>query len=236
MNLMGYERRALRIPPDGEQRAGCAERAVPKQNSTIRSRRWTSAGRLFLILLVAVASYLVHGHRPGSPARAGDKTEAAVPAAPKERAYHGPLPQSVIDMREMILAAVHAGDVTELKDAIAWNEIQPDFGAGNDDPIAYWKRISADGEGREVLAVLADLLALPPARLAIGRDPENMMVYVWPYLAELPPDGLRPAEEVDLYRIMPATAAKAAKDAKKWLWWRLAIGADGTWHTFRKYE
>ncbi|MCC7253407.1 hypothetical protein [Hyphomicrobium sp.] len=140
-------------------------------------------------------------------------------------------------MREQILAAVHAGDVAELKDAIEWNEIPPDFGAAaRDDPIAYWKQSSADGEGREVLAVLANLLALPPARLAIGKDPENALVYVWPYLAELPLDGLTPAEEVDLHRIMPAAAAKEAKAAKKWTWWRIAIGADGTWHTFRKYD
>ena len=147
------------------------------------------------------------------------------------------LPQSVIDMREQILAAVHAGDVAELKDAIEWNEIKPDFGEpANADAIAYWKKISADGQGREVLAVLANLLALPPARLAIGKDPENTMVYVWPYLAELPLDTLTPGEEVDLYRLMPAEQAKSMKAAKKWTWWRLAIGADGTWHTFRKYD
>ncbi len=153
-----------------------------------------------------------------------------------ERADHGGLPQSVIDMREQILAAVHAGDLSELKDAIEWNEISPDFGAdAKDDPIAYWKKHSEDGEGREVLAVIANLLSLPPARLAIGQDPENTTVYVWPYLAELPAGSLKPDEEVDLYRIMPADAAKAATTAKSWTWWRLAIGADGTWHTFRKY-
>jgi hypothetical protein len=163
--------------------------------------------------------------------------ENAVPrAVPKERAFLGALPQSVVDMREQILAAVHAGDVAELKDAIEWNEMPPDFGAANRDPIAYWKKTSADGEGREVLAVIANLLALPPARLALGKDPENTAVYVWPYLAELPADRLTPAEEVDLYRLMPPVAAKAQKSAKKWSWWRLAIGADGTWHTFRRYD
>jgi hypothetical protein len=185
--------------------------------------------------LVAAACCLVHGGVPGFPAQAGEK-EAPQRAAPKERAYHGALPQSVIDMREQILAAVHAGDVAALKDAIEWNEIKPDFGAANDDPISFWKKTSADGDGREVLAVIANLMALPPARLAIGKDPENAEVYVWPYLAELPLGGLSPAEEVDLYRIMPPAVAKAQKSAKKWSWWRLAIGADGTWHTFRKYD
>ncbi|WP_171946470.1 hypothetical protein [Hyphomicrobium sp. CS1GBMeth3] len=189
------------------------------------------------MLLVATAIYLVHGHGPTSAAHAGEKeTTSVVGDQRKERAFHGALPQSVVDMREMILAAVHAGDVGELRDAIEWNEIQPDFGEGNDDPIAYWKRVSADGEGREVLATIANLLALPPARLAIGKDPENALVYVWPYVAELPLDKLRAAEVVDLYRVMSAEEGKAARAQKKWTGWRLAIGADGTWHTFRKYD
>lgn len=234
---MGYEQRALRYDAEGGRCARNPNYAVPKHVSTMRCRRLADAGSLCVALLVMVGINLVHGHGPVTQAHAGDKSPAAgVRGVPKERAFLGALPQSVVDMREMILAAVHAGDVAELKAAIEWNEIQPDFGAGNDDPIAYWKRVSADGEGREVLAVLANLLALPPARLAIGRDPENTLVYVWPYLAELPLDGLQAAEEVDLYRAMPAEAAKGARAAKKWTWWRLAIGADGTWHTFRKYE
>lgn len=187
--------------------------------------------------LVAAALTLGNGEWPPHQALAGDKLEQSAKAAAKERAYHGALPQSVVDMREQILAAVHAGSVEELKGAIEWNEIKPDFGAaGNDDPIAYWKRVSGDGEGREVLAILANLLTLAPARLAIGRDAENALVYVWPYLAELPLDSLTPAEEVDLHRLMPAADAKAMRAAKKWTWWRVAIGADGTWHTFRKYD
>lgn len=193
-------------------------------------------------VLVAAGTCLVHALSPAPAARAGEKETPAKavpagPAAPGERAFLGALPQSVVDMRELILAAVHAGDVAELKDAIEWNEMPPDFGpAAGSDPIAHWKQLSADGAGREVLAVLADLLALPPARLAIGKDPENATVYVWPYLAELPLDSLTPAEEVDLYRLMPVAAAKALRAGKKWTWWRLAIGADGTWHTFRRYD
>ncbi len=189
-------------------------------------------------VLVTAAFCLVHAVSPGFAAGDGDKASpGAVRPAPKERAFHGALPQSVIDMREQILAAVHSGNVADLKDAIEWNEIKPDFGKdAADDPISYWRRNSADGEGREVLAVIANLLALPPARLAIGKDPENTLVYVWPYLAELPLDGLTPAEQVDLYRLMPVAAAKSMREAKKWTWWRIAIGADGTWHTFRTYD
>jgi hypothetical protein len=235
-SLMDDEQRAAGFVAEGQQSDHEPEPAVAKWDSAMPSRRPVGLGRLCVVLLVAAAFCLVHAGGPALRALAGEK-EAPARAQPKERAYHGALPQSVVDMREQILAAVQAGDVAELKDAIEWNEIKPDFGAeANADPITYWKKISADGEGREVLAVLANLLALPPARLAIGKDPENAQVYVWPYLAELPPDGLKPAEVVDLYRLMPPAAAKAQQGAKKWSWWRLAIGADGTWHTFRKYD
>jgi hypothetical protein len=140
-------------------------------------------------------------------------------------------------MRNAILAAVHAGSIDELKIAIEWNEMPPEFGdAPTSDPIGYWKKTSSDGAGREILAVLANILSMEPARLPIGRDAENNAVYVWPYLAELPLDKLTPAQEVDLYRLMPVADAKAVREDKKWRWWRLSIGADGTWLTFMKHR
>lgn len=197
-----------------------------------------TSGRLDLVLLLLAALGVVHAVWPAAAQDTAGKEapKAAAPAAPRERAYRGALPPNVEDMREQILAAVHAGEISELKDAIEWNEIKPDFGKdANEDPIAHWSKASADGHGRAVLAVLANALALPPARLALGRDPENSLVYVWPYLAELPLDALTPAEQVDLYRLMPVSEAETMIRTKKWTWWRVAIGADGTWHTFRKY-
>lgn len=239
---MGYEQRAL----DGNgSRGQCARFCVvtdPRLVSAMNPRP-APIRTLVVLLLVMAAIHLVYRYGPQGHAHAeesrttsvADKS-AAKPAAGVERAFHGALPQSVVDMREMILAAVHSGAIAELQDAIEWNEIPPDFGDGSKDPIGYWKGLSADGEGREVLAIIANLLTLPPARLAIGQDPENTLVYVWPYVAELPLDKLRATEEVDLYRVMSAADAKAAKTQKKWTGWRLAIGADGTWHTFRKYD
>lgn len=239
---MGYEPKVLEFAVDGTGRAPDARRAISKRNTTMHARR-PAGSSLGALSLVTAALCLVHANTSSFQALAGEKaavTEkgaATEKSALRERAFHGAVPPNVADMREQILAAVHAGDVAELKGAIEWNEIRPDFGEeANKDPIAHWKKISADGEGREVLAIIANLLALPPARLAIGKDPENTLVYVWPYLAELPLDSLKPSEEVDLYRLMPPATAKAMRDAKKWSWWRIAIGADGTWHTFRKYE
>ena len=59
----------------------------------------------------------------------------------------------------------------------------------------HLKRESADGEGREILAVLADLLGAPFAAVD-GGDGE--LVYVWPYLAVYEDlSALSPAEKVD---------------------------------------
>lgn len=146
-----------------------------------------------------------------------------------------PLPRPVQEMREAILAAVHSGDIEELRVALEWNELPPhvaDEPVG--DPIAYWKKISGDGEGREILAALGEILECFPTALPIGDDIENNLVYVWPGLAEADLSKLTPQQEVALYRLVSPAEAKAMREANRWQWWRLAIGADGTWHTFHK--
>ena len=194
-------------------------------------------------LLVAVALGVVHWDGLAHPALAAEPVAPAAPAGAvtKERAFHGELPESVIEMREDILAAIHAAAVADLGKAAAWSEERSgrpvDVGAeAGDDPVGYWTRLSGDGAGLEVLAIAANLLSLPPARLAIGKDPENTFVYVWPYLAELPGDTLTPTETVDLLRLVPAETARVILKGGKWPWWRIAIAADGTWLVFRRYD
>ena len=84
------------------------------------------------------------------------------------------------------------------------------------------------------LDVLAAILEMQPAAVPFGRDIENNAIFVWPYLAERDVTKLTAKEESDLAKLMPAEDASAMKAAKRWTWWRLAIGADGTWHSFRK--
>lgn len=197
------------------------------------------AGYCAVALLVAVGVGIVHAERSVrvAYAAAGD---GETRSAPKERAFHGALPENVIEMREEILAAFRTGRIAALAKAAQWSESKSgralDFGgAPEDDMGTHWARMSADGAGAEVLAIAADLLALPPARLAIGKDPENTFVYVWPYLAELPPGELTAPETVDLLRLVPNKAAKDMRKKGMWTWWRLAIAADGTWLVFRRY-
>ncbi|MDX2288976.1 MAG: hypothetical protein NW217_09170 [Hyphomicrobiaceae bacterium] len=145
------------------------------------------------------------------------------------------LPAAVLDMRDHILAAVESGRIDDLRTAIEWNELRPEFGIGRDtDPLAHWRALSRDGEGLEILAVLADILAESPALLPIGQDHENNAIYVWPYLAEVPITQMTGAQKVELFRLMPAEAAAATLARGRWTWYRLAIGADGTWHAFSR--
>jgi len=175
--------------------------------------------------------------RGGPDAHAPDRAQEQTTAHMNHGAPARPLPAPVEEMRQSILAAVESGRIEDLKVPLDWNELKPDLAANAvDDPIAYWKKISGDGEGREILAVLGEILGMRPAELPLGKDLENNIIYVWPYLAEAKLDSLKPAEEVDLLRLVSPEQAKAMRKAKKWTWWRLAIGADGTWHSFTKAE
>ena len=122
------------------------------------------------------------------------------------------LPAPVLEMREAILAAVRSGQIEDLRTAVELNEIKPviaDTAVG--DPIAHWRQVSADGEGREILSVLGQILDAGYATLPIGRDLENNRVYVWPYFAGVALDKLTPAQDAALLRIVPAAMVEEMK-------------------------
>lgn len=218
----------------GPQRALCLRWGTEDlaEIKTYRAERrgMPTLSRAMVILRVLVTAVAAVGLSP---------LTRAEPAAPKpaiEKSFTGELPANVRDLHDAILLAARSGDIAELKGAIEWNELPPDFGdEAKADPIAFWKKMSADGQGREVLAEIVNMLSLAPARLHLGKDAENTHVYVWPYLAERPPESLTPAEEVDLLRLVSVEKAKAMREKKAWSWWRLAISADGTWLTFKKF-
>ncbi|MEQ1670160.1 MAG: hypothetical protein ABL893_04810 [Hyphomicrobium sp.] len=154
---------------------------------------------------------------------------------PGAMAGEQPLPAHVAETREMILAAVRAASLEDLAAVIDASAVKPDFGlASGDNPIAGLKALSADGRGLEILAALRDVLDVAPATLPLGKDLENNLVYVWPYLAEKPLDTLSSADEIELYRLMPAAKVAEMREKKRWIWWRLAIGADGSLLLFKK--
>ncbi len=202
---------------------------------------WLSAPTPLLrgCLLVISLTCLVQWLAPSSVLLAQPEMNAAVhtTGCTVDGNAPPPLPAPVREMRDAILAAVQSGDIEDLRAAVEWNELRPHVAdEAVDDPIAYWKRISGDGEGREVLAVLGEILECGYAALPIGNDVENNLVYVWPALAEADLTKLTPQQEVALYRLVSPDQVKTMREAKRWQWWRLAIGADGTWHAFHKAE
>ena len=208
----------------------------------MRKSAWTVGsvvGSLVLALLAVV--HCVDASRPALAQAPKGKTEATkkqpARAAADLAVNYGAakLPAPVTEMREAMLAAVRSGKIEELRHAYELNELKPELGpAPVSDPVAHWKKISGDGEGLEVLAALAEILDAGYVTVPLGRDVENNRIYVWPYFAEVPLAKLSAAQQVELLRLVPPAAAKEMLQSGKYTHWRLAIGADGTWHHFRK--
>lgn len=148
------------------------------------------------------------------------------------------LPEKVAAMRDALLSAARSGVIEALRTPLEWNELKPEFAHGTSqasggDPIAAWKAQSADGEGRQILAVLLEILEGPAVVLSAGKPGER---YVWPAFAELDLTALTPAQEVQLYRLVSPQDVTLMRQRKVWTWYRLSIGADGTWHSFVKAD
>jgi hypothetical protein len=141
------------------------------------------------------------------------------------------LPAPVIEMREAILAAVRSGRIEDLAFALEMNEMKPSFTDGPEaDPIGFLKKVSSDGTGRDVLAVLGALFEASYVELPFGRDPENNRIYVWPHFAETGIEALSAEDEADLARIADAQTMPEMRAAGRYVGWKIGIGADGTWH------
>lgn len=232
----GTQTSAAGAPPAGA-RLRC------KGNLQVRQGVRTALGVVWIFLLVQFALVQCFGstspalaQRSPEKSNSGKKRQPAPPSAPQVRYGTDRLPGPVQDMREAILSAVRSGRIEELRHAWELNELKPDLGAdlGGGDTVAHWKQISGDGEGREILAVLGEILDAGCAVLPLGRDLENNRIYVWPYLAETDLAKLGPAQEVQLLRLVPPAAAKQMRATGRYTHWRLGIGADGTWHFFRR--
>jgi hypothetical protein len=187
-----------------------------------------------LIVVMTLAAVVYCDTREGLARKAQNKP-AAVEKVPVVAADG--LPVGVVEMRDGILAAVRTGNIEDLKVALQWNELPPVIADKPvEDPIAYWKSVSGDGQGREILAMIESLFAAGYAVLPVGRDIENNKLYVWPRFAEMDLATLKPEDEVQLYRLVKPADVKLMIAKKRWLGYRLAIGADGTWHSFQKAE
>jgi|EndMetStandDraft_3_1072993.scaffolds.fasta_scaffold382532_2 hypothetical protein len=188
---------------------------------------------------LALAGMLVYGIPHLIPPLRAEKTanEKTLPAPAVNKDVEmlrdvSALPPQVARMRSAILGAAATGEVESLRVPIDMNELPPMLAAEKvKDPMAYWREISGDGEGREVMATLIQLFRAGFARKAGGTENE---MYVWPYFAEMPLDRLSPSQEVELLTIVPPARMKEMIQKGKYDHFRIAIAKDGTWHSFMK--
>jgi len=140
------------------------------------------------------------------------------------------LPPPVQRMRQAILQAAVTGDIEQLRVPIEMNELPPVFAKSHSaDPIAYLKSVSADGNGREMLAILFNILT---AGYAIANPGTKDEMTVWPYHAVIPLNALTPSQEVEIYRFLPPARLKEMIAQGKYGFYSVGIGRDGVWHYF----
>ncbi|UYN99596.1 MAG: hypothetical protein KIT02_17095 [Devosia sp.] len=140
------------------------------------------------------------------------------------------LPEAVAAKRQALIAATMSGDIEALGAVMDAQDYPPNVSFGGpDDALAYLKDQSADPEGRQILALLRNLLEMPYAVLGAGSETPS---YVWPYLAVIDIAALEPGQVVDAYRLITPEQLDDMHDFGGWFWWRVYIGADGEWQAF----
>ncbi|MCW2309993.1 hypothetical protein [Rhodobium gokarnense] len=153
-------------------------------------------------------------------------------AAPLPEVRYGTaeLPEPVQRMREALIEAAKSGNVEELRTVFEMNELMPTLSFGDiTDPIEHLKKASGDGEGREVMAILLEVLEAGWVHVDAGKPSE---MYVWPYFAQYPLADLTPPQLVELFRIVTSYDYQEMQTYGTYIFYRVGIGPDGTLHYF----
>ena len=157
--------------------------------------------------------------------------EAPKPDGAQPQILYDPqlLPAPVKETLKEIFETAQSGDIDAMRPVLEENELKPMVASTHvDDPVAFWKKNSADGEGREVLAAFLNILSIGYVKSGQGKD----AIYIWPYLAEMDLTKLTPAQEVELFRIVPADKVAAMKKSGKYSYYRLGVSPTGVWQYF----
>lgn len=170
--------------------------------------------------------------KPESEAPKQAQPESAAPPGQPEVIYDfNRLPDPITETLRSIVVAAQSGNIDDMLPVLEENELPPmlsDKAVG--DPIAFWKKASADGNGQDILAAMLNVFSLGFLRKGEGKE----AMYIWPYFAEMDLTKLTPAQDVDFYRIVPPPQGIEMKKSGKYTFYRAGIGADGVWHYFLK--
>lgn len=141
------------------------------------------------------------------------------------------LPAPVSKMREGLIKAARTGDIEALWPLIDRQAIPQVLSFDEvPDPIEYLRSSSNDGEGRELLAIMIELLDAPYSIVSPGDGGPD--IYVWPGYATNDLQNLTPAELVDVYKIVSHLDLEEMQLFGGWYFYRIGIDANGTWRYF----
>lgn len=170
-----------------------------------------------------------------------DASPRAVPAAPADKPIpevqrdFGTLPEPVRRMRERMLEAARSGEIERLRPLLGDddNPTRLSFDDHDEDAIDALRSLAGDEAGREILAILVDLLDTGYVHLNAGTDEE---AYVWPYFTAVPLDRLTPPQIVELLQIVTAGDMENMKKAGGYIFYSIGIAPDGSWRFFTAGE
>jgi hypothetical protein len=184
----------------------------------------------------ATGSEAPKSQQPAAPAPGSEAPKQAAPESPAPR---GPeviydfnrLPDPIRETLQSIVVAAQTGNIDEMLPVLEENELPPMLSStAVGDPIAFWKKASADGKGQDILAAMLNVFSSGFLRKGEGKE----AMYIWPYFAEMDLTKLSPAQDVDFYRIVPPPLGIEMKKSGKYTYYRAGIAADGVWHYFLK--
>lgn len=159
------------------------------------------------------------------------------PAAMVPEVHYGieALPAPVREMRDKLVAAARTGDLSAIGDLIKTLPAPPTLTSLDDgsDPAEVLAAQSGDPEGREILAILLDVLDAGWVRVGEGTPGDR---YIWPYFVQYPVGKLTGPQMVELYRIITAADFEEMQNAGTYVFYRVEIGADGRWQVFQAGE
>lgn len=163
-----------------------------------------------------------------TPLRGGDEAGAgsAEPLAAEIAYGDDSLPRPVRDLRARLMEIARSGEIERLRPYIEKGEDGTvlSFGPAIDDPIAFLKASSGDGEGIETLAIMLELLEAGHTRTEAGSPNE---IYVWPYFTQVHLEDLTPPQKVELFELVTAGDYQGMLDFGGYNFYRIGITPDG---------
>ena len=162
----------------------------------------------------------------------GDEEEPVIQAdEPEERVppkiFYGDkdLPEQVKALRLKFLDIARLGEVEKLRPLFETFKEPPLLTFEDvEDPIEFLKTSSGDGEGRELLAILLEVLE---SGYVLRDKDEDGEIYIWPYFVDIPPEDLKPRQLVELFRLITAGDFEDMKAYGAYIFYRVGITPNG---------